>query len=104
MQEIADQLKIIYENDEYGTGEEFLREKPKAAEQLAEHLLDKGSLLAHSGGWVVDMDGEPVQFSTPSKNIGCMLSGDQVRCDMAVEVTWEDITEEFSLPKFKPES
>ncbi|MCD6568003.1 MAG: Zn-ribbon domain-containing OB-fold protein [Dehalococcoidia bacterium] len=26
----------------------------------------------------------------------------QVMCDMPVEVVWEDITEEFSLPKFKP--
>ena len=25
-----------------------------------------------------------------------------VKCDMPVEVTWEDITGEFSLPKFKP--
>lgn len=31
-------------------------------------------------------------------------SPDQVRCDMPVEVTWEDITEEFSLPKFQPSS
>jgi len=28
----------------------------------------------------------------------------EVKCDMPVEVTWEDITEEFSLPKFKPSS
>ena len=34
--------------------------------------------------------------------VGC--SPDEVRCDMAVEVIWEDITEEFSLPKFKPAS
>jgi uncharacterized OB-fold protein len=27
---------------------------------------------------------------------------DQVFCGMPVEVTWEDITKEFSLPKFKP--
>jgi uncharacterized OB-fold protein len=32
--------------------------------------------------------------------IGC--DPDQVRCDMPVEVTWDDITEEFSLPKFMP--
>jgi hypothetical protein len=32
--------------------------------------------------------------------IGC--HPDEVRCEMSVEVTWEDITEEFSLPKFKP--
>ena len=25
-----------------------------------------------------------------------------LRCDMPVEVVWEDITEEFSLPKFRP--
>ena len=25
-------------------------------------------------------------------------------CEMTVEVSWEDITEEFSLPKFKPSS
>ena len=31
--------------------------------------------------------------------VGC--SPDEVKCDMPVEVTWEDITEEFSLPKFK---
>ncbi|NWG02930.1 MAG: Zn-ribbon domain-containing OB-fold protein [Syntrophaceae bacterium] len=29
---------------------------------------------------------------------------DEVTCNMPVEVTWEDITEEFSLPKFKPSS
>ena len=32
--------------------------------------------------------------------VGC--SPEEVRCDMPVEVTWEDVTEEFSLPKFKP--
>jgi len=26
---------------------------------------------------------------------------DEVTCEMPVEVAWEDITEEFSLPKFK---
>ena len=26
-----------------------------------------------------------------------------VHCDMPVEVSWEDINEEFSLPKFKPQ-
>jgi hypothetical protein len=25
-----------------------------------------------------------------------------VRCEMPVEVIWEDVTAEFSLPKFKP--
>jgi len=34
--------------------------------------------------------------------VDCRL--DEVKCDMPVEVTWEDITEEFSLPKFKPPS
>ncbi len=32
--------------------------------------------------------------------VGCRP--DDVKCGMQVEVTWEDITEEFSLPKFKP--
>ena len=32
--------------------------------------------------------------------IGC--KPETVRCDMPVEVSWEDITDEFSLPKFKP--
>ena len=27
---------------------------------------------------------------------------DMVKCDMDVEVSWDDITGEFSLPKFKP--
>jgi uncharacterized OB-fold protein len=34
--------------------------------------------------------------------VGCRP--DEVRCEMPVEVTWQDITEEFSLPKFKPRS
>ena len=34
--------------------------------------------------------------------VGCDPS--EVKCDMPVEVAWEDITEEFSLPKFKPVS
>ena len=29
-------------------------------------------------------------------------SPSEVKCEMPVEVTWEDITEEFSLPKFRP--
>lgn len=37
-----------------------------------------------------------------SNIIGC--SPDEVECDMPVEVVWEDITREFSLPKFKPMS
>lgn len=32
--------------------------------------------------------------------IGC--NPDEVKCDMPVKVAWEDITEEFSLPKFEP--
>ena len=31
--------------------------------------------------------------------IGC--SHDALRCDIPVKVTWEDITEDFSLPKFQ---
>jgi len=32
--------------------------------------------------------------------VGCKAS--EITCDMPVEVVWEDITEELSLPKFKP--
>ena len=32
--------------------------------------------------------------------VGCETS--KVTCDMPVEVAWEDINEEFSLPKFRP--
>lgn len=32
--------------------------------------------------------------------VGC--NPEQVECDMPVELVWENITEEFSLPKFKP--
>ena len=35
-----------------------------------------------------------------SNIVGCKPQ--DVRCDMPLEVTWEDINEEFSLPKFKP--
>ena len=34
--------------------------------------------------------------------IGC--KPEAVRCDMSVEIAWEDVTDEFSLPKFKPAS
>ena len=34
--------------------------------------------------------------------IGC--KPEAVRCDMPVKVAWEDVTDEFSLPKFKPAS
>jgi uncharacterized OB-fold protein len=29
-------------------------------------------------------------------------SPEEVRCEMPVEVVWENVTEAFSLPKFKP--
>ncbi len=32
--------------------------------------------------------------------VGC--EPDQIECDMPVEVTWENITDDFSLPRFKP--
>ena len=32
--------------------------------------------------------------------VGC--NPEQVKCDMPVELAWENVTEEFSLPKFKP--
>ena len=32
--------------------------------------------------------------------VGC--GHEKVRCDMPVEVTWEDVTKEYSLPKFQP--
>jgi uncharacterized OB-fold protein len=35
-----------------------------------------------------------------TKIVGC--GPGEVKCEMLVQVTWEDITEEFSLPKFKP--
>jgi len=34
--------------------------------------------------------------------VGCRPA--EVRCEMPVEVTWQDITGEFSLPEFKPRS
>ncbi len=37
-----------------------------------------------------------------SNIVGC--DPDKVACDMPVELIWEDITEEFSLPKFQPAS
>ncbi len=36
-----------------------------------------------------------------SNIVGC--DPDTVCCDMPVEVTWEDVDETFSLPKFKPD-
>jgi uncharacterized OB-fold protein len=35
-----------------------------------------------------------------SNLVGC--APEAVFCDMPVEVVWEDVNEEFSLPKFKP--
>ena len=37
-----------------------------------------------------------------SNIVGC--SHKQVMCEMPVEVIWEDVTEEFSLPRFQPRS
>jgi len=37
-----------------------------------------------------------------SNVVGC--KPEEVKIDMPVEVTWDDITPEFSLPKFKPAS
>ncbi len=34
--------------------------------------------------------------------IGIDPDPSQIHCDMPVEVTFEDITEEITLPKFKP--
>ena len=34
--------------------------------------------------------------------IGIEPSPEAVRCDMPVEVTWEDATDEITLPLFKP--
>ena len=36
----------------------------------------------------------------PSNIIGCKL--DDIKIDMPVEVHFEDVTDEFALPKFKP--
>ncbi|MFC2045777.1 Zn-ribbon domain-containing OB-fold protein [Chloroflexota bacterium] len=35
-----------------------------------------------------------------SNIVGC--NPEDIKCDMPVVVTWDDITAEFSLPKFKP--
>ena len=32
--------------------------------------------------------------------IGC--SPEQVKCEMPVEVVWEEVTDEITLPKFRP--
>jgi len=46
---------------------------------------------------VVELEEGPLLLSNI---VGC--PHDFVKCEMPVEVTWEDITEEFSLPKFRP--
>jgi uncharacterized OB-fold protein len=45
---------------------------------------------------VIELDEGPHFLSNI---IGC--EPDEIKCDMPVEVVWEDITREFSLPKFK---
>lgn len=35
-----------------------------------------------------------------SNIVGC--KPEDIKCDMPVEVTWDDISPDFSLPKFKP--
>ena len=32
--------------------------------------------------------------------VGC--NHEEIKCDMPVEVLWEDVNEEFTLPKFRP--
>ena len=32
--------------------------------------------------------------------VGCIH--EEIKCDMPVEVVWDDISEEFTLPKFRP--
>jgi uncharacterized OB-fold protein len=34
--------------------------------------------------------------------VGVDATAENVRCDMAVEVTWEDISDEIALPLFRP--
>lgn len=46
---------------------------------------------------VIDLD-EGVKMM--SNIIGC--TPEEVRCDMGVEVVFDDVTEEVTLPKFKP--
>jgi hypothetical protein len=36
--------------------------------------------------------------------VGIEPSPEVIRCDMPVEVTWEDATDEITLPLFKPVS
>jgi uncharacterized protein len=46
---------------------------------------------------VVELDEGPFMLTNIT---GC--NHDLLKCEMRVGVVWEDITEEFSLPKFKP--
>ena len=46
---------------------------------------------------VIELDEGPRMLSNV---IGC--KPEEVRCDMPVEVTYEDITDEMTLPKFRP--
>lgn len=46
---------------------------------------------------VVELDEGPHLLSNI---VGC--EPDEVKCDMPVEVMWEDVSEDFSLPRFKP--
>lgn len=45
----------------------------------------------------VELDEGPVMISNI---VDC--SPESVTCDMTVEVTWKDISDEFSLPRFRP--
>jgi len=45
---------------------------------------------------IVELDEGPRLLSNI---VGC--SPEEIRCDMPVEVIWQDINEEFTLPKFK---
>ena len=46
---------------------------------------------------VIELDEGPRMLSNVT---GC--KPEEVRCDMPVEVTYEDITDEMTLPKFRP--
>ena len=37
-----------------------------------------------------------------SNLVGIEPDPEKVRCDMAVEVVYEDVTDEITLPKFRP--
>jgi uncharacterized OB-fold protein len=50
---------------------------------------------------IVQLDEGPRLMTTL---IGVEPSPDAIRCDMPVEVTWDDITDEITLPLFKPAS